>query len=505
MFSTTAAGGSWGGFVNSGRSSLYYSGSTTNVTFANGTTLTVENVARVTGNFSTVKDGASFYRAFCIPRDASGKVIHIKDGVLGEIPNGYPNAVVETPDDFGASGYYLAGKGLEDVAVLIATTFDTYSSDFQATVQEFLAKASADGKKKLIVDLQTNQGGQVLLAYDFFRQLFPNVLQDGFSHFKDSAGFHAVSKAISDKVANLDISKEKDGDLIEAYNSWFNYRADLNITNQPFLTFDDKFSPQEFHNTNFTPIYRFNLSNPYNTINPDYGLGIEISGYGTRANLTQHFKAENIVVISDGFCASACTVAAEMLRVQTGVKFIALGGRPIAGPMQAIGGTKGSQILDMNDLQNFVTLAAKYTKDPALLAEFRRYSAYPLYRSVQSTMNVRDQILRHDLKDEIAAQFVYQPADCHLFWSTPMIANVTAIWEASAHAAFNGAKCAHGGFGAQAAKTVGPPGSAIAYLQTNQAVSKRGESISRSRGWLARHQQKVTDVRRKGRQHVIED
>lgn len=45
--------------------------------------------------------------------------------------------------------------------------------------------------------------------------------------------------------------------------------------------------------------------------------GIDISGYLNRSNITtQPFKAENIVVVTDGYCASTCTIFSELMRQQ---------------------------------------------------------------------------------------------------------------------------------------------------------------------------------------------
>lgn len=56
----------------------------------------------------------------------------------------------------------------------------------------------------------------------------------------------------------------------------------------------------------------------------------------------QPFKAEDIVIVYDGYCASTCTIFSELMRQQAGVKTIALGGRPNKDIIQAVGGVKGT-------------------------------------------------------------------------------------------------------------------------------------------------------------------
>lgn len=54
---------------------------------------------------------------------------------------------------------------------------------------------------------------------------------------------------------------------------------------------------------------------------------------------------------------------------------------------------------------------------------------------------MRDNILPDDLDDGVPAQFIYEPADCRLFYTPAMMQNVTAIWEAAAMSAWGGKKC----------------------------------------------------------------
>jgi hypothetical protein len=79
----------------------------------------------------------------------------------------------------------------------------------------------------------------------------------------------------------------------------------------------------------------------------NYG-GVVVSGYANMTNIaSQPFPSENIIVFTDGYCASACTILLHLLKYQGKVKQIVAGGRPQSGPMQAIGGIKGSQVLGL--------------------------------------------------------------------------------------------------------------------------------------------------------------
>ncbi|KAL3952473.1 hypothetical protein ACCO45_012416 [Purpureocillium lilacinum] len=438
-----------GYFQSGGRIGVIYQGANTTITFADGEDLTLENKANVIGDMTGVTDGPSFYKKFCTPS--------LRKKPLRRLP--------PWQSSFPATPSLSSRRPM--------ASFEPRSpAEFQAVTQDFLEEAKAAGKTKLVVDFQVNGGGYILLGYDFFRQLFPQVQEDGYSRWKENGGFNAMSRIFSDAVKDLDPANSADGALINLYESWFNYRYDLNLTLDKFSTFEDKFAPQVHKDTPYTSLMRWNLNDPLTTVNATFGMGIEISGYGTRKNLTQHFKAEDIVLLYDGVCASTCTLASEMLRIQGGVKSVAFGGRPREGPIQGVGGVKGSQVLQFSNILDYAQQAAELTKDPKQLAELNRYTDLPLQRSSAAAVNVRDQILRDNVNDGLPAQFVAENADCRLYWTAPMISDVSEIWKAAANSAFNGAKCANGGIKASKRSATAP---APAVLSASRPpVGERG-------------------------------
>jgi hypothetical protein len=387
------------------------------------------------------------------------------------------------------SGYYLDGAGFEDVAVISLLAFESESPlEFQQVAQKFFADAVKAGKTKLVIDLSANGGGYILQGYDLFRQLFPDIIQDGFSRLRENDMLLAIAKIYSDYIpADYDPSTAS-ADLIGIYENFFNYRYDLNLTNQPFESFDAKFAPHVFKGDSFTNFLRWNLDDPLTTSNTTYGLGTDITGYGSRKNFTQPFKAENIIMLMDGYCASTCTLFAEMMRIQGGVKTIAMGGRPKVGPIQGVGGIKGAQILGWADIfgnaQEAISLG---TATPEQTTALNRLTDLPVRRSSSNGINVRDQILRDNVNDGLPAQFVVEEADCRLYYTLPMITDVTALWKSAATAAFNGGKCVAGSLPkreveTRAKRTVNPQ-------PAKKQMAKR--DASKDRLWGLRHGRKV--------------
>lgn len=446
-----AAGLGVGYFQGGGRTRYIYHGDSTNITFANGTEITMPNYASIRVPLTGITDGESMYERFCDPSgydsgETTGSPTNDTSPPATSIP-GYPKPVVITSDAVVA-GFFLEGEGYEDVAVIVLLAFESESpAEFQSVTSQFLAQAVAAGKTKLVIDFQGNGGGYILQGYDFFRQLFPGVQEDGFSRWKASDSFLAISDVVSTLVAKVDPYTNPDEELIDYYTSWFNYHYDLNLTLDPFLSFEDKFGPVVYQDTNYTEIMRWNLNDNLTTANETTGLGIEIAGYGSLSNLTQPFAAENIVMLYDGVCASTCTVASEMLRVQGGVKSVAMGGRPQEGPIQGVGGTKGSQVLDWDTVFEYNQYALQNSADiidDEQKAALARYTDLAINRSTAAVINARDQILRDNLDDGVPAQFITEEADCRLYWTQPMVTDITAVWKAAADSAWNGAACAYG-------------------------------------------------------------
>ncbi|CAK7232613.1 hypothetical protein SEUCBS140593_008320 [Sporothrix eucalyptigena] len=461
------AGEGSGYFSGGGRIRFNYQGPTTTFTFANGTNATFTNTASVLSSLDGITDGESMFNTFCYganefkaagnsPTSSSASpytpsstssVVSSPTASSGVIVPGFP-APVDITDDAIVSCYFLDGYGFEDVAVISLLAFESESpAEFQAVTKNCIAQARAAGKTKLVVDFSANGGGYILQGYDFFRQLFPRIVQDGFSRWKANDAFVALSHIISDDVATLDPYTSNNAALIGEYETWFDVRYDLNLEDEPFPSFASKFGPYVYQNTNYTAITRWNLNDTLTTTNSTFGMGIEITGYGSLAatpSTQQPFAADDIVLLYDGFCASTCTLASEMLRIQGGVKSIAMGGRPTEGLIQGVGGIKGAQTLAFSDVYSYASSGVQSAENDEQRQALARYNELPILRSSAAALNTRDQILRGNVEDGLPAQYVVEEADCRLYWTAAMATDVTAVWKAAAQAAFSGGKCAAG-------------------------------------------------------------
>jgi len=206
-----------GFFAEGGRIQYIYQGPNTTFTFKNGTVLTLENLATIHGNLTGVDDGPSYYEKFCSVGTTEGDTVSTSQTTVsaaGAAIPGYPEPVIASSDSI-VTGYYLHGEGLDDVAVIALLAFESNSpAEFHTVCQDFFAMAVAAGKTKLVIDFQGNGGGCILLGHDFFHQLFPSIVPDGFSRWKENDGFMALSHIVSDRVASLDPYTSNDTDAI---------------------------------------------------------------------------------------------------------------------------------------------------------------------------------------------------------------------------------------------------------------------------------------------------
>jgi hypothetical protein len=292
------AGGIGNGyFYINGRVRYIYPGANTTFAFANGTTIALDNVAHVKGDFAGVTDGPSFYQQFCTgPHTSSAAQSTAAEP--STIAPGYPPPVIITNDTI-VSGYYLDGEGFDDVAVLCLLAMESESTvEFQAVIQNFIADAKAAGKTKMVIDLSANPGGYILQGYDTFRQFFPQIVQEDYTRFRENEYLLTMAHVFSDAIPEDYNPETASNEIISDYEIFYDYHYDYNLTEQPFATFADKFDPHYYMGDPFTNIVRWNLNDPLTTVNETYGFGTEITGYGDRTNFTQPFAAENIIMVS---------------------------------------------------------------------------------------------------------------------------------------------------------------------------------------------------------------
>ncbi|OCK74901.1 peptidase S41 family protein [Lepidopterella palustris CBS 459.81] len=458
-----SSGTGTGTFSGGGRGRWVFPGANTTLTFANGTSQTIENYAHVLINMNGIDSGEKLQQYFNYfgsdAGNAGGEVnLHAVPDVKAAAaatgsgsPPGYPPIIVAGPSNL-INGYYIDSPDYNDVAVLSVPNFvgdADYEIAFQATTRNFVAKALADGKTKLIIDVSANGGGTVMQGYDLFKQLFPSILPYGATRWRAHEAADLIGQSYSAAASQYPRELNTIQFYIQAMQStYFDYESDDNVDYKPFTSWPEKYAPRVYNGDNFTGIARYNLSDVLISINSG---GINITGYGPLANYTkQPFKADNVIIVYDGYCASTCSIFSEFMRQQGGVKAFAMGGRPNMSPIQAVGGVKGVNNLDWESIQELAQLGVR-AASPEEKQRYENsvlgldYNAYgPLIRTSSYSSpgcNVRDGLREGD-DSGTPLQFRYEEADCRLYYTPEMTVDVTAIWKAAADAQWGGkGKC----------------------------------------------------------------
>jgi hypothetical protein len=473
----------------------FYPGPTTKVSYENGTEQTYLNAAIVVdpSAWSQIEDGETFYMTYVIAQSSNSKLKkrdpsfpptlleHPKEVERGltkrSTPLNYPEPfIAHSAADISMAGYFIG-----DYGVLMMQTFSTDSTsdalEFQALIEQFINEATSRGTKKIIIDVRGNGGGKIFLGYDAYKQFFPTEEPQLQSRYRASD----ANDLVGEKISTLGFSANTG----ELFTSPFNYHSYHDADLKPFTSWDDMLGPAKFNNDEFTNLLRYNLSNPLTSSSNQFSIGVTVTGYLDRANFTtQPFKAEDIVIISDGICASTCSLFTELMHIQSGVRTIALGGRPQLGPMQPVGGTKGSLVLQSTYLsavhslmlQEFATTRAEANKwSTFLLGDFG-------INNNGAGVNFQDNIRKGDEAAGVPTQFVNDTATCRLWMTPEMYLNVTAVWDHVAEVAWgdNGklddAKCVGGSLLSQ--QVAASSSAALASASSAKATSTNSKGAA---------------------------
>lgn len=139
-----------------------------------------------------------------------------------------------------------------------------------------------------------------------------------------------------------------------------------------------------------------------------------------------------------------------------GVRTITFGGRPKQAPMQGVGGVKGGQSLGINYINGYIQQANNLiqatanTSTPLLThAEWQRFnesspSLAPSF-AWSGNVNLRNEYGPDD--DQTPLQFVYEAAECRLFYTLENYLQRETVWQAAAKAMFGDLGCVKGSTG----------------------------------------------------------
>jgi hypothetical protein len=186
-----------------------------------------------------------------------------------------------------------------------------------------------------------------------------------------------------------------------------------------------------------------------------------------RDDMQRTWNPDQIVLLTDGLCASACALFVEMM-TRAGVRTVVAGGRPSAAggppPMQAAAGTRGAVAYPADTLDT----AMSYARSLDTYAEENANATIPDVRESGMdykylSVNLRDQVRENE---STPLQFKYEAADCRIFYTLANLYNMTRLWHDVYAAAFvDPSLCVQGSTGFSTTNNTSPAAAPIPEVQ----------------------------------------
>ncbi|KAM0283385.1 hypothetical protein ACHAQH_002508 [Verticillium albo-atrum] len=402
---------------------------TSTIVFGNNTEVTFNNVAVLVGDFSDISSGEDVHNRFEVPdrfgnAESSPFTRLAKRQSDGFDNVGYPDPFV-IHDDGYISGYHFNRGKLDDTAVLAVKSFLTSDlaaqpeadlEEFVRVVSTFVSDSASDGKDRLIIDFQGNGGGSLANLLALYLFLFPKA--------ETYLPLRARANPLLDWMGET--AAEFRAPMLPVYDLRTAVDEDMNT----FRSWSDFYELESILGDEFTQIYH----------------PVDLSLLREFRSLPEHFTANNTVIVTDGFCASACALAVGLMSRLLNIQVITLGGRPNERPMQAVGGTKGGPILTLDyGIAIFPEIAAEQ-RPPSDLKTAPFSEVGPPLAGPPPEMIVINSgnVHLHDDDDAAPLQFVYEAANCRLFYTWETLTNLTNLWEAVSDVKWDGASCVSG-------------------------------------------------------------
>lgn len=188
---------------------------------------------------------------------------------------------------------------------------------------------------------------------------------------------------------------------------WEQFRS---VDGKPFASLDEFYGPLSRHDGLFTNFYWWNISSS-DDLSPQ----------------ARPFEPENMVILTDGFCASACAIFVEILKNTFGVRTVVIGGRPQKGPMQGVGATKTGMVYEVTEISNIISGRSNAAKE-LNGTTWGTFLSNGLTSNIGGIVNP-EAVYRLGPDDDIPQQFVYEAADCRLWYTPEILKDPGALWQ----------------------------------------------------------------------------
>ncbi|KAF9263255.1 hypothetical protein L218DRAFT_902191 [Marasmius fiardii PR-910] len=328
---------------------------------------------------------------------------------MNVILDGAPLTNVELPEtlkplgsplnsSYSVAQFYTLNDIYEGIGVLVLGSFSTRNFTlFQKSLLDGLKELKESGAKQLIVDVSNNGGGYICIAHWLHR-----IIIGPKSTTEPQAGLDSATRA--GPLAQLIVQKIAAGgdpeELLE-YNpiQW------SNASHIKFANRTDWMKPLDNRKVN-------GRDDPFSQ-----RLGQECQPFGMEPPEEQLFAPKDVVIISNGRCASSCSLFSVTMSKLEGAKTVVVGGK-LDVPQQYCG-TVGGQSTDFSTIDTEIkSIHLKYhtLAPPDLIANVVQGITWRLGFGLGQHSEEPEEWLDH-------------PADINLPLTAETVNNPMAIWK----------------------------------------------------------------------------
>ncbi|KAF4931820.1 Peptidase S41 family protein ustP [Colletotrichum viniferum] len=337
-------------------------------------------------------------------------------------------------------GGIITGYFYDDIStgVISIPHFEQYDWDFgnfSQSLADFMDGAKARGLAHIIVDVQKNYGGSTGIALLLFRELFPGV--DPFTGSQRRS--HELGNVLGSSTTSIyerwavGNETQRDDALALMADEWVITTKVNAGTGVNFTSWEEYQGPRQEKDENFSLVEEYDLKNPnFHAAAFDGWILNRYLDEDDAERKEAVWAPEDVVILTDGTCSSACAIFVELATTQGGARTVVVGGAPKPGPMQAASGTRGMRMYYSDDLDIDISWARNLneTANARLPANRKETGIYINYAG----FNLRDQLREDDVSTPL--QFRYAAADCRLYFTLDNVYNMSALWHDVARAAF---------------------------------------------------------------------
>ncbi|KAI9170616.1 Peptidase S41 family protein ustP [Paramyrothecium foliicola] len=323
------------------------------------------------------------------------------------------------------------------------------SIGFSEDVDKFISIAKESNVTKVLIDLRgDSEEGFLFQAFDTAKRFFPDLEPSISFRARASPQLDLLGSSINSHLQGRREARSsmKQARLLQHYHSMAPLSASqmLDADGKNWESWADFFGPDDSQRDKFTKRTRYNISDLYTT----FSSGPETASYNsTKLDYEQPWPAEDILLLHDGTCGSTCAIFSEILATDAGVKSIAVGGLPLYGPMQGVGGTRGGFMVSWRVLSDIAEdIRLKFARrthhglskskqheqdrtfDGFTKADINRLPT-PLSNSpwrLSGKVNILDSIRASHPDNPL--HFMFNSSDCRLFFTREMLGDVLSVW-----------------------------------------------------------------------------